>query len=99
MAFEAVKAAEREAKAKADKVQEIKKVKHAISLVDGEKSKLTEILEDAETHRAVSVSFVLDGGVCTPEVECSGVQWSAAGSSAVRRRWGVSVGVDSAERS
>jgi hypothetical protein len=55
MAHEALKAAEREAKAKADKLQEIKRLKHAISIVEGEKLKLAETLEDAEQHRQVGM--------------------------------------------
>lgn len=51
MAHEALKAAERETKQKADKMQEIKRLKHAISIVEGEKAKLLETLEDAEQHR------------------------------------------------
>jgi hypothetical protein len=50
-AHEALKAAEREAKLKADKVQEIKKLKHAISLIQGEKSKCKEALDDCERYR------------------------------------------------
>ena len=40
LAHQALKDAEREAKAKTDKLHDIKKLKHAISLVEGEKAKM-----------------------------------------------------------
>ena len=53
MAHEALKNAEREAKAKTDKLHEIKRLKHSISVVEGKKSKLKEELEDCERYRRV----------------------------------------------
>ncbi len=53
LAHEAVKSSEREARVKADKLAEIKKMKHAIAIVESEKSKLLETLEDFERYRQV----------------------------------------------
>lgn len=39
-------------------VQEIKKLKHAISLVQGEKSKCKEALDDCERYRKVCAVFL-----------------------------------------
>jgi Domain of unknown function (DUF4200) len=53
LAHEALKAADKEAKVKSEKLQEIKKLKHAIAIVEGEKSKLLETLEDYERYKQV----------------------------------------------
>ena len=58
LAHEAVTSSEREARVKADKLAEIKKMKHAIAIVESEKSKLLETLEDFERYRQVCI-FVL----------------------------------------
>uniref|UniRef100_A0A7S1CA91 DUF4200 domain-containing protein n=1 Tax=Bicosoecida sp. CB-2014 TaxID=1486930 RepID=A0A7S1CA91_9STRA len=50
-AHEAIKNAEREAKLKQDKVQEIKKLKHAINVVQSDKSKCEEALADCQRYK------------------------------------------------
>ncbi len=54
LAHQALKDAEREAKAKTDKLYEIKKLKHAISLLEGENSKMKDALEECDRYRRVS---------------------------------------------
>jgi translation elongation factor EF-1alpha len=51
LAHEALKTADKEGKVKSEKLQEIKKLKHAIAIVEGEKSKLLETLEDYERYK------------------------------------------------
>lgn len=51
-AHEAIKRAEKETKAKADKVQEIKKLNQQIQLVQSDMSKLTEQLQDCMQYKA-----------------------------------------------
>ncbi|DBA02924.1 TPA: hypothetical protein N0F65_005951 [Lagenidium giganteum] len=51
-AHEAIKRAEKETKAKADKVQEIKKLNQQIQLVQSDMSKLTEQLQDCLQYKA-----------------------------------------------
>jgi hypothetical protein len=53
LAHEALKNAEREAKAKTDKMQDIKKMKHAISLVEAEKAKTKETLDECKQYGRV----------------------------------------------
>lgn len=50
-AHDALKKAEAQAKAKAEKMHELKKLKHAIGLVAAEKGKLKEVLDDYKRYQ------------------------------------------------
>lgn len=51
-AHDAVKRAEAQAKLKADKVSELKRLKHAIGLITAEKAKLREVVDDYRRYKA-----------------------------------------------
>ena len=53
VSFEAVRVSEREAKVKLDKLGEIKRIKHAVGLVESETSKLVDRLTDYERFKGV----------------------------------------------
>lgn len=53
LAHEALTNAEAQSKAKAEKVHEIKRLKHAISVLRAEKAKCQEQLDDNEKYRQV----------------------------------------------
>lgn len=57
-AHEAIKNAEREAKLKTDKMQEIKRLKHSIHGVANEKSKCEEALRDCLKYKEVRLLAV-----------------------------------------
>lgn len=77
LAHEALSKAENEARLKAEMVQEIKKIKHSIGIMEAEKAKLRESLDDNEKYRIVSVD-VVNGGACVPP---DMILWTVPGST------------------
>jgi len=51
LAHDALKSAEAQTKAKSEKLQELKKVKHALGIVSAERSRLREVLDEFQAHK------------------------------------------------
>ena len=64
MAHEALAKAEHEARQKSEMVQEIKKLKHSINIVETETAKLNESLKDNKKYRQVNSAHCMQCRCC-----------------------------------